>query len=52
MKTIEHNDPYSGEEAWNLISDRGFPVATGLYILVVKDHDTGRVKRTKFLIVK
>ena len=52
VKTIEHNDPYSGEEAWNLISDRGFPVATGLYILVVKDHDTGRVKRTKFLIVK
>ncbi len=52
VKTLEHHDPYSGEEAWNLITDRGFPVATGLYILVVKDLDTGRLKRTKFLVVK
>jgi hypothetical protein len=52
VKTIEHNDPVTGEATWNLITDKEQPVATGLYIFVVKDHKTGRVKRGKFLIIK
>lgn len=52
VKVIHHDDPLSGEESWDLISDRGLPVATGLYILVVKDEKTGYIKRTKFLVIK
>ncbi len=52
VKTIEHEDPYSGEESWNLITDRDQPIATGLYITVVKDLETGKVKKTKFAVIK
>ncbi|MEP7027357.1 MAG: hypothetical protein ABI960_02070 [Candidatus Eisenbacteria bacterium] len=38
--------------AWNLISDRGQAVASGLYLYSVKDSETGKVQRGKFLVVK
>ncbi len=52
VKTIEHHDPVSGEEPWNLISDRNQEIATGLYIFVVKDLNSGRVQRGRFLVIK
>ena len=38
--------------AWNLITDRGQAVASGLYLFSIKDHKTGDVQRGKFLVVK
>jgi len=38
--------------AWNLITDRGQAIASGLYLYSVKDHKTGDVQRGKFLVVK
>lgn len=38
--------------AWNLITDQGQALATGLYVFSVEDLDTGRVSRGKFLVVK
>jgi len=38
--------------AWDLISDRGQAIATGLYVWSVEDRDSGRVQRGKLLVVK
>lgn len=38
--------------AWNLITDQGQALATGLYMYAVEDTDSGRVSRGKFLVVK
>jgi len=41
-----------GSYAWDLITDQGQAVATGLYLFSVEDLDGGGVARGKFLIVK
>jgi hypothetical protein len=38
--------------AWNLISKEGQAIATGIYLFAVKDLDTGKVQRGKFLVLK
>lgn len=38
--------------AWDLISDRGQAIATGLYMWTVEDRDTGHVERGKLLVIK
>ena len=37
---------------WNLITDQGQAIASGLYLFAVEDLDSGRVQRGKFLVVK
>ena len=41
-----------GEHAWDLISKSDQAIASGLYLFTVKDLNTGKVKKGKFLIVK
>lgn len=41
-----------GEHAWNLLTESGQEIATGLYIYVVKDTDTGDKKVGRFLVIK
>ena len=38
--------------AWNLISERGGAISTGLYLFSVEDLETGQTSRGKFLVVK
>jgi hypothetical protein len=38
--------------AWDLISDRGQAIASGLYVWTVEDHGGGPVQRGKLLVVK
>jgi len=38
--------------AWNLISRRGQAIATGIYLFAVRDLDSGKVERGKFLVLK
>ncbi len=52
VKTIEHDDPYSGEASWNLVTDQDKSVAPGLYYVVVVDRDNKKVRRARFLIIK
>ncbi len=56
VKTLEHEgvleEEAGGEAVWDLITDREQAVATGLYIFCVKDHNTGRIKKGKFLVIK
>jgi len=41
-----------GEHAWDLVTDFDQAIATGMYLFVVEDLDTGILKRGRFLIVK
>jgi len=41
-----------GEHAWDLLSADGQEIATGLYIYVVKDLDSGDKKTGRFLVIK
>jgi len=52
VDSFEHHDPEYGEHAWDMITQKDQPVATGLYICAVKDLDTGQVRTTKFLVIK
>ncbi len=52
IKTLEHDDPNSGQEAWDLISEPVRAIASGLYIYAVTDLDTGDVQRGKLVIIK
>ena len=38
--------------AWDLISDRGQAIATGLYLWTVEDRSGGGMQRGKLLVVK
>jgi hypothetical protein len=52
VDVFEHHDPEYGEHAWDMISRKDQPVATGLYICAVKDLNSGEVRTTKFLVIK
>lgn len=41
-----------GEHAWDLLSDNGLSLTSGLYLYTVKDLDTGDVQNGKFVIIK
>lgn len=41
-----------GEHAWDMISKNDQAIASGLYLFVVKDHNSGEVKKGKFVVVK
>lgn len=41
-----------GEHAWDLITDYDQAIATGMYLFVVEDLETGNFKRGRFLIIK
>ncbi len=41
-----------GEHAWDLLSDSGLSLTSGLYLFTVKNLDTGKVQQGKFVIIK
>lgn len=41
-----------GEHAWDLLSDNGLTLASGLYLFTVKDLASGRVQTGKFVIIQ
>jgi hypothetical protein len=41
-----------GEHSWDLLSENGLSLAGGLYLFTVRDKDSGRVQRGKFVIIK
>ncbi|ARA92065.1 hypothetical protein AWN76_002030 [Rhodothermaceae bacterium RA] len=41
-----------GEHAWDLLSDNGLNLATGLYLFTVKNLDTDEVQTGKFVIIR
>ena len=51
MTTIKHDDPFDGNEFWDLRNGRGDQIAPGLYIYVV-ETPSGDKKVDKFAVVR
>ena len=49
---IEHNDPNSQFERWNLTNNQNMLVASGLYIAYIKLPDLDMTKTLKFFIIQ
>ena len=52
VKTMHHDDPLDGKLAWDVLSDYERAIATGLYVYVVENLDSGEVQRGKLVIIK
>lgn len=52
VKTLGHDDPVSGQEPWDLLSDPVRAIASGLYVYAVEDLDSGEIQRGKLVIIK
>jgi len=52
VQTLHHDDPSSGQEPWDLLSGHTRSIASGLYVYVVEDEDSGDIQRGKLVIIK
>ena len=52
VRTLEHADPVEGKLAWDVLSEHGRAIASGLYVYVVENLDSGEVQRGKLVIIK
>jgi len=52
VRTLEHDDPADGKLAWDVLSEYGRAIASGLYVYVVENLDSGEVQRGKLVIIK
>lgn len=51
IETIEHTDG-SGDEFWDHTTSSRQVIASGLYIAVIKDHETGKTVIKKFVVIR
>jgi hypothetical protein len=52
VSTLVHNSFSKGFEDWNLTSDIGQAVASGIYLFTVKDSKKGNIQIGKFVVIK
>ena len=52
VKTLSHDDPFQGMEAWDILSNAPRAISSGLYIFVVEDLSSGDIQRGKLVIIK
>jgi len=52
VRTLEHRDTLEGKLAWDVLSDFGRAIASGLYVYVVDNLDSGDVQQGKLVIIK
>jgi len=52
VRTLDHADPVEGKHAWDVLSEYGRAIATGLYVWVVENLDSGEIQRGKLVIIK
>ncbi len=52
VRTLSHDDPAEGKIAWDVLSEYGRAIASGLYIYVVENLDSGEIQRGKLVIIK
>jgi hypothetical protein len=50
VNTLTHNDPVRGEESWNLLSESGRAIASGVYIFSVESRYGKQVG--KFVVIR
>ncbi len=52
FRTLHHDNPTDGKHEWDVLSEHGRAIATGLYIYVVRNEQSGEVQRGKLVIIK
>ena len=52
VKTIYHDNPNVGVLNWNLTSNVGQTIASGIYLFTVQDKKTGEIQTGKFVVIK
>ncbi|OGU74225.1 MAG: hypothetical protein A2V93_07980 [Ignavibacteria bacterium RBG_16_34_14] len=52
VATILHDNPSKGYEDWNLTSDVGQTVSSGIYLFTIEDTNNGQAQIGKFVIIK
>ncbi|MFZ5518337.1 MAG: hypothetical protein ACOY90_17005 [Candidatus Zhuqueibacterota bacterium] len=52
ISSISHDNPTQGYEDWNLTSDIGQAISSGIYLFTVEDQKSGKVQVGKFIIIK
>jgi len=52
IETLQHDNPERGFADWNLTSDVGQTVASGIYLFSVEDKKNGNTQVGKFVIIK
>jgi hypothetical protein len=52
VRTLKHNSTSEGLEDWNLTSEVGQAISSGIYLFTVEDSRTGDVQTGKFVIIK
>ena len=52
VRTLQYDDPVDGKHAWDVLSEHGRAIASGLYIYVVRNEETGEIQRGKLVIIK
>src|SRR4030065_656570 len=51
VATILHDNPSKGYEDWNLTSDVGQTVSSGIYLFTIEDTNNGQAQIGKFVII-
>ena len=49
---LSHDDPTTGQVAWDMLSANTRALAPGLYVYVVRHRPTGETQRGKLVILK
>ena len=52
VRTMKHDDPQRGYIDWNLTSDAGQTIASGIYLYTVQSQLTNNIQTGKFVVVK
>jgi len=52
ISKISHDNPFQGYEDWNLTSDVGQGISSGIYLFTVEDFNNGKVQVGKFIVIK
>ncbi len=52
VSTIDHADAQRGYEDWNLTSQIGQAIASGIYLFTVEDRANGKIQVGKFVVIK
>ena len=52
VRTLTHNDDQKGYLDWNLTSNVGQTIASGIYLFTAESQTTGNIQVGKFVVVK
>ena len=52
VKTIKHEATSGQFDRWNLLNDKGYPVASGIYVIYIDMPDLGKTKILKLAVVQ